>query len=298
MKYLFIVNGREDKIFILESVQQQLAELSETPEYEIYKTKSRGDATSFVEEHSRSHASDEICYVACGGDGTICEVASGLAMADFPKNKFFAILAMGTGNDFIKYYKGRDFRSIKALLKAVPHAIDIIKVNDRYSINITNIGFEAMVGGIGGRLSSKGWPAPYRLGIAIALFTGRYNRISVIANGEKIGDRRMLLCTLANNHYAGGEFFCAPRAKNDDGLIDLCFIRTMSLFSFFKMLPSYVVGKHLDIPEYGSKIIYRQCKKVIVTAPKTIELCLDGEMLPGTRFEISIIPSRINLMIP
>ena len=108
----------------------------------------------------------------------------------------------------------------------------------------------------------------------------------------------MLLCTLANNHYVGGEFFCAPKALNDDGLIDVCLIRTMPLLSFLKILPVYTAGQHLDNPKFASKIVYRRARKVVVTAPDTIALCLDGEMMPGVRFDIEILPGAVTLMIP
>lgn len=302
MKYLFIVNGREDKVSARKDLKAQLDALEQAPEYEIYPTKSSGDACSYVEGCCKQLPDAELCFVACGGDGTICEVASGLARASQANpaltGKSMAVIAMGTGNDFIKYYPGRDFKSVKALLEAKASKIDIMKVNDRYSINVTNFGFDSVVGSTGSYLASKGVPSPYRFGIVAAILAGRFNRIDVEVDGEKIGGRRMLLCTLANCHYVGGEFFCAPRAKNDDGLIDVCYLKTMPLFGFLKILPVYTAGKHLDDPAFASKIIYRQAHKVTVSAPKPIQLCLDGEMYGGTRFDISIIPSAITIYIP
>lgn len=302
MKYIFIVNGREDKSSIRQGVEAQLAALSNVPDHSIYATRGSGDAQNHVKEYSIANPQEEVCFVACGGDGTIGEVASGLAAAaeSTPgiSGKCMAVLAMGTGNDFVKYYPGKDFNSVSALLSATPSQIDIMKINDRYSVNVTNFGFDSVVGSTANKMAAKGVKNPYRIGIVTAILKGRFNRIDVEADGEKLGGDKMLLCTLANCHYVGGEFFCAPRAKNDDGLIDVCYIKTMSLFSFLKLLPVYTAGKHLDDPKFASRIIYRQAKKVVVTAPSTIELCLDGEMLPGTRFEVSILPKAVTLMIP
>ena len=302
MKYLFIVNGRADKADMRADLEAQLSTLASAPEYEIYATRCSGDAASHVRECCKADPSAEICFVACGGDGTIGEVASGLASAREAdpglSGKSMAIFAMGSGNDFIKYYPDKDWRNVEALFAAKPQAIDIMKVNDRYSINVTNFGFDSVVGSTGSKLAAKGWKNPYRWGIVAAILKGRFNRISVVADGEKLGGKRMLLCTLANNHYVGGEFFCAPKARNDDGLIDVCLIRTMPLLSFLKILPVYTAGQHLDNPKFASKIEYRQARKVVVTAPKTIELCLDGEMMPGNRFDVSILPDAVTLMIP
>ena len=301
MVYLFIINGREDKAFISDEIRRQISSIQDAPTCEYYITRCEGDATEYVADHAQAHPEAEYCYVACGGDGTICEVASGMAKAcqENPavKDKYLAVMAYGSGNDFVKYYPGHDFKSVEKLFAATRSRIDIMKVNDRYSINVTNFGFDSVVGHVGGVLASKGWKNPYRFGIVAAILTGRFNRINVQADDETIG-RNLLLCTLANNHYVGGEFFCAPRAKNDDGLIDVCLIRTMSLMKFLQILPVYTAGKHFDDARFEKKIVYRQAKKVTVSSKKSIYLCLDGEMLAGTCFNIEILPGQIGFMIP
>lgn len=298
MEYIFIVNGRKDKASIRTEVERQLNVVEVIPSYEIYVTKGPGDATQYVFGQCVDRPDDEICFVACGGDGTLNEVACGIMKAGHPSGKKLAVFATGSANDFIKYYKGKDFHSVEALLKATEHKIDILKVGDRYSINVINFGFDSIVGRVGNKLSEKGWKNPYRYGIIAAIFTGRFNRIDVVADGVKIGGKRMLLCTLANNHYVGGDFFCAPRARNNDGLIDVCLMKITSLLSFLHALPVYVAGRHLDDPKHSKKFIYRQAKHVEVSARHNIDLCLDGEMVSGTHFEIDIIPGAISLMVP
>ena len=301
MIYLFIMNGREDKSFIGEEVRRQISCIPNPPACEFYLTRSEGDATDYVYTHALANPGSQYCYVACGGDGTISEVAAGIARAcgENPavKDKCLAVLAMGSGNDFVKYYPDSDFKSVEKLFAASPAPIDIMKVNDRYSINVTNFGFDSIVGHVGGILASKGWKNPYRFGIVAAILAGRFNRISVDADGENIG-RRLLLCTLANNHYVGGEFFCAPRARNDDGLIDVCLIRTMCLMKFLQILPVYTAGKHFEDKRFEKKIVYRQAKKVTVSSKKSIYLCLDGEMVAGTQFNVEIIPGLVNFVKP
>lgn len=309
MFYIFIANGREDKASMVEDIKGQLESISDAPEYTIYKTTAPQDGCSHVRKVCLERPEDEICFVACGGDGTIGEVASGIlsAKAGNPSitGKSMAILALGTGNDFIKYYKGHDFKSVKALFAAEPHQIDAMKVTADsfpgktfYSVNVTNFGFDAIVGSVGSKLASRGWKNPYRFGIVAAIIAGRFNRISVEVDSEKIGGKRMLLCTLANCHYVGGEFFCAPKAKNDDGLIDVCYLRTMSLFGFLGILTPYTNGEHLDNPEFEKKIIYRRAKNIKVSAPKSIKLCLDGELVDGREFNVDIMPSALTLLVP
>ena len=235
--------------------------------------------------------------MACGGDGTINEVATGMVGA---KKKHLAVLAYGSGNDFIKYYEGKDFLSLKNMIKGTPHDIDILKVNqDRYSINVCNFGFDSVVASTANKLSRKGNKNPYRWGIVKAIFCGRFNRIQVKADGEELNPgKRMLLCTLGNNNHVGGEFFCSPRAKNDDGLVEVGFCKTTTLAGFLGLLPIYTAGNHLDDPKASKHFIYRQSKTVDVHSDKQIELCLDGEMLPGNDFHIEVLPGAISFIIP
>lgn len=297
MHYCFIINDEPSKAGNADRIQADIDNLEPAIDYEIYRTTAEKTATVFVKEYCAAHPELETCFVACGGDGTINEVATGMAGA---ANKHLAVLAYGSGNDFIKYYGDKDFRSVRDLVNGTPHRIDIMKVNDdRYSINVCNFGFDSVVASTANHLSRKGWKNPYRWGIVKAIFCGRFNRIKVRADGEELNpDKRMLLCTLGNNDHVGGEFLCSPRAKNDDGLIEVGYCKATTLVTFLGLLKKYTVGTHLDDPKASRHFIYRQSKVVRVHSDDTIELCLDGEMLSGKDFRIEIIPQAISFIIP
>lgn len=301
MKYFFIVNCRRDKAAIREEVERQLSELQQEIESrgdttEVYLTTGEGDATREVRLYSDLHPNEKVCFVACGGDGTVNEVASGLV--GFP-NKSLAVLALHSTNDFVRYYPERKFESIRDIIDGEDCQIDIIKVNDSYSINVCDIGFDAVVARVANDLAVQGKKNVFRHGVAQAIFFGRSTRVKIKADGEKIGRRRLLLCTLANGRYVGGgDFLTAPRAINDDGLIELCYIRPILLITFLLMLNVYSKGRHLDHPRFSKLITYRQVKHVVVSSPQIIELCLDGELLPGTYFDIRILPKAVTLRLP
>lgn len=296
MHYCFIINNEPSKAGNAEKIEADIKRLEKPIDFEIYRTTAEKTATEFVKEFCQNNPEQETCFVACGGDGTINEVASGMVGA---QNKHLAVLAYGSGNDFIKYYQGKDFLSVDSLVNGTPHKIDILKVNDSYSINVCNFGFDSVVASTANKLSRKGNKNPYRWGIVKAIFCGRFNRIQVKADGEELNPgKRMLLCTLGNNNHVGGEFFCSPRAKNDDGLIEVGYCKTTTLMGFLGLLKIYTVGNHLDDPKASKHFIYRQSKTVDVHSDKQIELCLDGEMLPGNDFHIEIIPGAISFIIP
>ena len=294
MLYFFIVNGRTDfEQRIKEDLDKQLAGLSIY--HKIYTTTGIGDGTRFVRLYCDLHPHKEVCFVACGGSGMVNEVASGIINEE---NKYMAVLAYGTTNDFIKYYPDRDFTSFDKILKGEIQKIDSIRVNDNYSVNVCNFGFDSIVASEANYQAEQGHSKPYIRGIIKAIFTGRYNKIKVSADGKRLNRRRMLLCTLANGKYVGGEFLCAPNAVNDDGLIELCLIKPMLLLSFLRLMPIYKDGKHLSDPKLKNKIIYRRVKHVDIESKNLIEVCLDGEMLPGTSFSVDILPSSVNLILP
>ncbi len=300
MKYFFIINCRKDKAAVRQEVEQQLSVLEEEitsrgDSFSLYFTTGEGDATREVRLYSDLHPNEKVCFVACGGDGTINEVASG--MVGFP-NKSLAILHLHSNADFVRYYPNRNFTSIRDMLDGETQQIDILKINDSYSINVCDFGFDAVVAKIANDLAAEGKKNVFRKAIGRAIFSGRFNKMKVVADGEPIGHRRMLLCTLGNGKYVGNGMLTSPRANNQDGLIELCYLRPMSLISFLAMLPTYSRGEHLTHPFFKRKLIYRQVKHVEVSAKRIIELCLDGEILPGSYFNIDILPQAITIQLP
>ena len=79
-------------------------------------------------EEARERAREAKGYetvVACGGDGTVNEVASGIVGF---KKKAMAILVFHSNCDFIKYYPGRCFTSVREIIDGEDIQIDIIKI--------------------------------------------------------------------------------------------------------------------------------------------------------------------------
>lgn len=299
MIYFFVINGRKDMSAMRAEIERQLENLEEKYlqmfQIETYVTAGVGDATRFVHVYCDLHPVDEVCFVACGGNGMINEVASGLVGYE---NKSMAVLAYGKCNDFVKYYPDYDFKSVEGIFQGCPTDIDILKVNDNYSINVCNFGFDSVVCSTANDYMDVSHVNPYRIGIIRALFTARFNRVDVAVDGEKIGGRRMLLCTLSNGRYVGGEFLCSPYALIDDGQIEVVYIKPMTLLSFVKMLPLYSSGSFIQNRKFARKLIYRRAKHVEIHSKHLIDLCLDGELLPGKKFNVDVLPKAIRLILP
>ena len=307
MKYIYIVNGRADKAPQYREFYEQLKEVPHT--YEVYTSLGEGDSTRYVRLYCDLHPEEEVCFVACGGNGIINGVASGL-MGYLEYNSEFriqnskfsmAILYFaGATEDFIINFPGRNFRSVKEMLAGTVTPTDIIKVNDSYCLNVINLGFNSRVASRANELVAKGKSAheAYIRGVINAFLTSRFNRIRVTVDGERISRGLMVLCTVANGRRVGGEFNCAPTAKTDDGLIDVCYFRAMSLLRLLMLFPLYRSGQHIGSRPGKGKVLYRQAREVVVSSRDIIDIYLDGELLPGSRFEMKILPQALPLRLP
>ena len=300
MYYIFLI-GRSDMNSDTTMVDRQIEEARSVLkehgfESENYLIKGIGDGTRKVRIYSDLHPNDKVCFVACGGDRTIGEVASGLVGFE---NKSMAIFKLGdTGNDFVKNFPDKDFQSMEAILDGQVKELDIIKINDSYALNVCDFGFDSVAGSVANEMLESGRKNAYEWGIFKAILTARFNNIKVVADGEKLGFYRMLLCAICNGQYLGSGFHSAPHALLDDGLMDVCYIKPLTLLGFLRLMPIYKRGEHLNHPYFKRRIIYRQVKHVEVSSEKMIELCIDGEMLPGTKFSIDILPKAIKLVLP
>ena len=309
MKYIYIINGRADK---LPQYKEFYNQLKETPHHhEVYTTLGEGDATRYVRLYCDLHPEEEVCFVACGGNGIINGVASGLmGYLEYIKsesentvapNFTMAILYFGgTTQDLLINFPGRDFHSVKDMLAGTVTPVDIIRINDSYCVNVCNIGFNSTVASRANELVAKGKSAheAYTRGVVNAILTSRYNHIKVTVDGKRINRGYMILCTIANGRRVGGEFNCAPNAKVDDGLIDVCLFRPMSLLRFLMLIPLYRKGEHI-ISKWGrGRVSYRQAHEVRITTKDLIDIYIDGEQLPGSHFEMSMLPGALPLRLP
>ena len=300
MKNVFIVNPKAGSEDNLKLVKRKIAEAGIEDQCDIYVTLSKGNATIFADEYILNHPDEEIRFIACGGDGTICEVFNA---AVHRQNVSVSVFPCGSGNDFVKVFGGPErFSDLKKIIEAPAKKIDVMRVGNRYSVNVINFGFDTTVAiqvNEDRERTGKGSKSSYTKGIVKALFTSMKNHFKVYADGELLDTNGVsLLCTLGNGQYVGGSFRCSPRAVLDDGLIEVCLVKTISRLKFIQLIKSYKEGTHLDNPELQDVLIYRRAKKVDVEAPEGFAFSLDGEIVYQNNFSVEIEEKALNLAVP
>ena len=269
---------------------------------EIYRTRGTRDATRHVAERLRQADSEPLRFYACGGDGTLNEVVSGVMEGESGSRRVeVACYPCGSGDDFVRYWQGKDFTDIAALVRGTAVPVDVMRVGDRYCVNTLNYGFEAAVCHTMAkvrRVPLVGGSMAYTSGIVASLATGRRNRCRVTVDGEVWLDGEVLLLSVANGQYAGGGYHCAPRAKNDDGQLEVMAVTPMSVVRFAKLIKYYKNGELLDREELRTLVSYRRGSRVVIDPLRDSYVSTDGEIVPGRRFEAECLHRAINFVIP
>ena len=307
MRHIFIVNphagGRDNTPYIKQLVQ------SMDVGAEVYVTRGPRDAVAYVADRLRQDGDEPVRLYACGGDGTLNEVVSGVMEAQSgargaecgQRQVEVGCYPCGSGNDYIKCWPGVDFADLRALFGAPSQPVDVMRVGDRYCVNVLNYGFEAEVCRtmehvrrwplLGGRMA-------YVTGIVHCLLHKRHNPCRISVDGEAWHSGDMLLGSAANGRFVGGGYQCAPRAVVDDGWLEAQCVDVLSIPRFLRLIGSYRRGEHLDRVDMHDVVHHRRVHSMCFEADRDFSVVTDGELLTGRRFEITILPKAVNFIVP
>ena len=299
MKHVFIINPAAGSSNHYESINKAITESNHKFDYEFYETKGPMDAVYYIRDFCRNYT-DPVRFYACGGDGTLNEVVNGAVGFE---NAEVACVPTGSGNDFVKYYGAKEeFMNIANSIEGTPFTIDLLKMGDRYSINVINFGFDSVVADTIAKVKRKkiiGGKRSYTTGILKGLITGMKSRCVVKVDGEALNQDKMLLCTVSNGSHVGGSFNCAPRSRNDDGIAEVTLFKPLSRITFAKLVGAYEKGEHLDDPRFCKYITYRRGKIIECESPdEKFLVSVDGEMVKANKYTIEIVPNAIKFVVP
>ena len=234
--------------------------------------------------------------IVCGGDGTVNEVAKGIAMSD--RKIPVAILAAGTVNDFANHIGlprniNRFFQMIKdQKIKNV----DLGRVNDQYFVNVAASGFLTSVGyqvqpevkAIFGRMA-------YYIEGAMEIPRQSFQSMNVRFDSKEYSkEEEIHLFLISNSASVGGFKRLAPNASISDGYLDVVVIRRSDVQDLAQIFINIFRGEHIRHPN----VSYFKSKKIVVEAREEAPIDVDGEYggkLPAT-FEV--VPDGFKIFIP
>jgi YegS/Rv2252/BmrU family lipid kinase len=272
-------------------------------------TSGPGDATTLANEAARKGTR---FIIACGGDGTISEVANGILSSG--KDVELGILPSGTGGDFRKSLEipSQAREAARVLRTGRTRRIDVGRVSffdskgkevTRFFLGVASCGMSTRViervknGGpdwlpgntpswLGGKVS---------FGASLLQTAMNSEAVRVIVKVDDSHERQLSVVNLcvANARYFGGGMKIAPDAKLNDGKFDIISVGDLSALKMMTSAPRIYFGSHLSMSEVGHVL----GKKVVVRSAnqKEVRVEIDGELpgrLPAT---FQIIPEALKV---
>ena len=292
MKHLFIINpvaGKGKTLGLIPEIMEYCE--GRSYEYEIVTTGYPGHATEIAKAHSAVQA---LRIYSVGGDGTLNEVLNGMAGS----GSSLAAVPSGSGNDFIRSIVGANIPKnlIKSAIEGTERLIDYAKVNDKFFLNITSIGFDAEVvyqGGHYKKLPFITGKMAYVLGILTSIIICSNHPMKIKVDGTLVS-AKSLLVAVGNGKYYGGGMLALPDAEIDDGLIDVCHVEAMKRLNILKLFPKYMKGLHASI----KSVHFYRGKKVEITVDKPVPMSRDGEIILVENAVFEIFPKGLPFVIP
>ena len=276
-------------------------------------TEKQGDAKRLAAEAAREGRQ---LVIACGGDGTINEVANGILESGVDAE--LGILPSGTGGDFRRTLRlsTHTATAARSLRTGLTRRIDVGRVtyqnqddveDTRYFLGVASCGMSGQIikrvkaektqwlpfdhsRWLGGRLTFAGAT------LQTTLASVNTPLVYKLDGGE---ERRRTVANfcIANARYFGGGMKIAPHALLDDGRFDIIIIGDLSPFEIIFNAHRLYTGAHLSMKQ----VHHAHATRVHLKPSRSnarVALEVDGELpghLPAT-FEI--IPKALRVRVP
>ncbi len=259
---------------------------------ELKLTTAAGDARRLAKEAVTQGAT---VVVACGGDGTLQEVACSLDGT----STAMGLLPRGRCNDFahaLGLHKSDTPERLAGIIAGgKTRGIDLGAWGEKRFLTVATLGFDSEVSRYveNNKLWLKGTPS--YLYAAMRVLT-RFQFPFVRLKGDfKTIEGRVLLAATANASCYGGAMHIAPEALVDDGLFHLCVVDQVGKFTVLRILPRVLSGKHASHP--AVKIV--TSSYVDIETPDGPQwICADGETLGQTPARFEMRPKAIRVLVP
>lgn len=301
IKHVFILNPAAGKGEMQSDLQSEIEHVctARGVDFEIHHTGAPGEATAFVRTTCEQNPDLQLRFYACGGDGTVSETVNG---AYGFANAAVGIVPVGTGNDFVRNFEGKDaFLDIDAQLEGDTAMLDLMQYNGKLCANMINIGFDCEVVKQTAKLKrSKLIPKgmAYIAGLVVTLVRkpGVVARVSF--DGGEPEQRRMLLTAIANGAWCGGGFHSNPLALLSDGVLDTILIKNVTRIRFISLVGMYKKGTYVTNRGARRVIDYVKSHSVHYYFDGVQSICVDGEITEVTDLEICAVRDALRFVVP
>jgi diacylglycerol kinase (ATP) len=256
-------------------------------EVTVRPTGSRGDAEQLAASADPNRY--DILVVA-GGDGTINEAVNGLEHARLP----LAILPLGTANVLAaEIGMATDPRTVaRTIALGRPCPISVATANGRRFLLMAGVGFDAhVVRHVD--LALKRWVGKSAYGIAILrqLRAFPFREYTVTIDGRTWQAASVLV---ANAHFYGGRFVCAPAADLRTPTLEVCMFERRGRLSALGYTLAMLTGHLPKLTSYRTI----SARKVHIDGGSNEPVQGDGDIIGHLDVTIEIVPEALHLVYP
>ena len=295
MKHLFIINpaaGSKDRTALY---RREIEEVCNPKglDYRIEVSKAPGDCREIARQAAQT--GEEYRIYACGGDGTLNEVVSGVVGYD---NVAVTMYTGGSGNDFVKIFSETEpFRNLNQLLDCKETTFDLLRCNDDYSLNICSVGLDARIGTDVAKYKRipllSGFRA-YAVSTVVNVIRGIAEHYVVQIDGQTFDKEQTLICA-CNGRFYGGGFNPVPEADPTDGLMDVLVIKKVNILKVAAVIGKFKNGRYRELPDL---VQHFRTDHLRVICDKPSSINLDGELRIAQTVDISVAKEKLRFFYP
>lgn len=233
--------------------------------------------------------------IVIGGDGTLHEVVNGMMARRDGSSIPIGLIPGGSGNSFAQDLGDVDaVGAARRIATAGVRRVDLARVDmpgrTVYAANIIGWGLVTDI-----NITAEGMrrfgERRYTLATLARITRLRSRPARLVLDGAPQQDRYVFVIA-CNSQHTGKGMKMAPRARLDDGLIDLVLVRRASRVQLLKMFPKVFDGTHLSSPV----VEYHQLKTFSIE-PETDEMLnIDGELTGSTPARVEVLPGAVGIL--
>ena len=229
--------------------------------------------------------------VAAGGDGTVNQVANGLA----DRKAALGVLPMGSVNVFAMEL-GLPLHNLRRCWDIIEETnirqIDLPIANGRYFVQLAGVGLDAQVVKETS-LAFKRSFGPLSYLISAAQIAARQPP-KLFIESEETSVEEGSFVLVGNGRLYGGPFPFFKHAIIDDGLFDVVVFKRLGYLEIVKYLQDVVFSSDIKVPE----IEYFQTRRLRITSEQNVPLELDGELAGNCPVDFRIRGKALRVLAP
>lgn len=294
MKHVFIINPTAGSRDCTARMMEMAKGLSARHNLDVDCILTQRPGHAMETARALAQSGREIRLYACGGDGTVNEVANGIAGFD---NAAMTCIPTGTGNDFLRNFGGAVplFSDAENLWDGPAFLLDAIDCGGRLALTVVCSGFDAQVAADVHQYGTSG-KGSYILSLAVNFLLRRLGRRWTITLDGEVLSGEFVLAAVCNGRYYGGGFMPVAEARMDDGVLHTLMVKKVSRPAFLRFVGAYSKGLYYTLPD-----VARCCtaRSVTIESPEEdIVTCLDGECVYNRRVSIGLSEKKVRFFGP